>query len=133
MKNSIDKIKVIIADDYPEYIEALEFILSNSNKYLVIDKCYNGLELVESSQLHRAEVLLVDIKMPKLNGLEAAIRIKKDLPHIPMIAVTMEIEQLYLKDIINAGFNGYVYKPEASENLLNVIEDVMNQNFVFQT
>ena len=131
MKDSTEKIKIIIADDYPRYIQGLKHILSTSSIYKILDECENGLELTKSPELPFVNVLLVDIDMPVMNGIEAAKKINWDYPQLPMIAITMHQDTLYLNDIIGAGFKAFIYKPEAADNLLNVIEQVINKKFVF--
>lgn len=126
-----DQIKIIIADDSPEYIEGLKVLLLTSSKYQILDVCENGLELVQNPKLHLADLLLIDINMPKMNGLEAAKQIDIDYPHLPMIAITMYQDELYLKDIISMGFNAFVHKPETSNSLLKVINQILNKKFVF--
>ncbi|MEN8119880.1 MAG: response regulator transcription factor [Bacteroidota bacterium] len=129
--NPNDNIKIIIADDSPKYIEGLKVLLSTSSKYQILEVCENGRELIQSSKLHLADLLLIDINMPEMNGLEAARIIDVDYPHLPMIAITMYQDELYLKDIISMGFNAFVHKPEAANNLLIVIDQVLNKKFVF--
>lgn len=125
------KIKVIIADDYPQFIEGIKLVLSTNTKFQIIDECSDGQELVLCTNLHRANVMLIDLDMPKLNGLEAAKHINMEYPHIPLIAVTMHKDEIYLLDVICAGFKGFVYKPETAENLLRVIDEVLSDKFIF--
>ena len=126
-----NEIKIIIADDNPQYIEGLEVLLSTSSKYKILDTYENGLKLVQSDKLYLADLLLIDIEMPEMNGLDAAKIINVAHPNLPMIAITMYQDKLYLIDIISVGFNAFVHKPEAAKNLLNVIEQVLNKEYIF--
>jgi len=125
------KVKIIITDDYPDFIEALTVMLASELNYEVIGACSNGLELVESEKLLSADLLLIDIDMPVMNGLDAARQINIKLSHIPMIALTMHQDKVYLADIIKAGFKGFVHKPKITDTLLDVIPKVLNNTYAF--
>ena len=84
-----------------------------------------------SNKLHLADILLVDIDMPEINGIEAAKRINFDHPSLPMVAITMHQDRVYLLDIVSAGFQGFVSKPEAAKNLFDTIDQVINKEFAF--
>ena len=94
-----DKINIIITDDNPQYIEGLKVLLSTSQKYQVLDVYENGLQLVMSKKLHLADLLLIDIDMPIMNGIEAAKKVDIKYPHIPMIAITMHQDKVYLNNM----------------------------------
>lgn len=66
-----------------------------------------------------------------LNGIEAGKKINFMYNGLPMIAVTMNQEDVYLKEIIGAGFKGFIYKPDVAKSLTDVIDHVMNNEFVF--
>ena len=124
-------IHIIIADDSPTFLDGLQLILSRNNQYKVIDVCYNGLELNESEMLGKADLILSDIDMPEYNGIEAAKRINFRYPKLPLIALTMHKENVFLKDIVLAGFKGFLYKPEIAGSLYEVINKVLNNKFSF--
>ena len=126
-----DKVKVIMADDNPLVLEGVNLMLSKRDDIIVLDKCNDGLELVENNNLSFADLLLVDIDMPRMNGIEAAIRVNYKFPHLPMIAITMHKEKVYLNEIVSAGFKAFIHKPEISKELFHVIDQVLNKEFVF--
>lgn len=128
---SNDKIKLIIADDNATFIEALNFFLSKYEKFKVIDICNNGLELVESKKLFEADVLLVDVQMPELDGISAGKKINQRFPKLPMIAITMIEGAVYLDELVYNGFRGYVHKLEIPTKLIDTIDKVLNKTFVF--
>jgi len=130
MKNK-DTINVIIADDNPLVIEGLILMLSKRKDIRVLDTCKDGLELVSNENLAYAGLLLVDIDMPIMNGIEAAIRVNYKHPLLPMIAITMHKEKVYLEEIVGAGFKGFVHKPEISKNLYDVMRMVLDNKFAY--
>lgn len=126
-------INIIIADDSKDFIEAFTLRLSRNKDYKIIDICYNGKELVESQHLHCAHVVISDIEMPLLNGIQAAKKINWQYPKLPLIALSMYKERIYLIEIIGAGFSGFIYKPDVSTTLFDTISDVLNKKFTFPT
>ncbi len=129
--NSDSKIKLIITDDNQRYIDALSIMVLKNKNFKIIDTCINGLELINNSNLSKANVLLIDIQMPVMNGLKAAMHIRNNNPNILLIAISMDIENAYIKDIKTNGFNGYIHKPEVPKNLIKVINQVLNNEFIF--
>lgn len=126
-----NKLKIIIADDSKTFLEGFRFIISRNENYSIIDVCCNGKELIDSPLLYSADIIITDIDMPQMNGMEAARIINKRYPHLPIVALTMHIESVFLKDLIESGFNAFIYKPNVSKKLHSVINQVLNNEFVF--
>ena len=125
-----ENLRIIIADDNDFFAEALSLLLRN-NKFNIIDVCRNGRELVSSLQLSRAHLILADIEMPEMDGIEAAKIVNSKYPHIPLIALSMYFEKIYLNEIIMVGFKGFLYKPEIPQKLIGLIDQVLDNKFVF--
>lgn len=126
-----EKIQIIIADDNPHFIEGLRVALLKCKNCIIIDECKDGRELVESPYLHLANIVLSDIDMPIINGIKAAQLINYKYPNLPMIALTMHLDKVFLDDIIGAGFKGFIYKPDVAKNLNEGIHAVLNNKFLF--
>lgn len=125
------KVNIIIADDSPEFVQGLKALLSLHEKYLVVETYKNGAELVNSTQLPNCDLILSDIQMPEKNGLQAAQEINFENQHIKLIALTMHKDDIYLSEIISAGFKGFVHKPDTAQELIATIERVLKNEFVF--
>lgn len=125
------KIKVIIADDSPEYIRGVKALLSISGHFEIVETVENGEDLVNCRVLPEVDIILSDIQMPKMNGIDAAKQINFNNPNLKMIALTMYKDSIYLTDIISAGFKGFVHKPETARSLIDTIHKVLNNEFVF--
>ena len=80
--------KIIIADDSSLFLEGLNFIINRNKQFEVIDTCKNGIELINSPFLLKSDIVLSDIEMPEMNGIEAAKRINYLNPNLPLIALT---------------------------------------------
>ena len=125
------KINVIIADDSPTFQESLALMLNNENQFNILHTLKNGKELVDCKDLFKADVLLVDIEMPIMGGLEAASLISAEYRNLPIIALTMHQDKVYLVEMIESGFKAYIYKPNLADLLFEVIAKVLNNEFVF--
>lgn len=128
MKN---KIKTIIVDDNSTFLEGLSSCISDDDKFEIIAKFSTGIDLLKSEALDRADLLLMDIEMPQLNGIETAKKVDYLNPSIKMIAITLYQDAVYLEQIIEAGFKGFVNKVNIPDDLFESIDSVLNGNFLF--
>lgn len=126
-----NKIDLILVDDNQGFIEAVGMFLSIRSKFSVIGTASNGLELLNHPLLSKADLILMDCEMPVMNGIEAAKQVNFQWPYKKMIAVTMFDDQQDLIELLGAGYNGYIYKPDIATKLESVIERVFNGEFVF--
>jgi two-component system response regulator NreC len=125
------KINLILVDDNPQYLEAVTMYLLKKKKYSLLGTSLNGLELLNNPYLPMADIILMDCEMPVMNGIEAAKNINCSYPYMKLIAITMFNEQRDLLELLGAGFNGYIHKPDIVLRLDSVIERVMNNEYVF--
>ncbi len=122
------KIKVIIADDHAIIREGLKSLLEKKG-ICVLDIAQNGREAVEKAIELRPDVMMMDISMPDLNGVEATARIKKAVPHTKIIALSMHSSKTIIDKMFAAGASGYILKESAFSELYDAIQDVLRGNF----
>jgi two-component system response regulator NreC len=116
------KIRVVVCDDHPLFREGLRAILRDQAGFEVVGEARNGLEAVEQVRLHRPDVVLMDIDMPELSGLEATKRIvEARLPSRVLILSLYDDEDL-IAGCLDAGAAGYVLKDGPTSQLLYAIE-----------
>ncbi|MBS2100401.1 response regulator [Carboxylicivirga linearis] len=127
------KISIIIADDNENFLEAMVFLLSKNTSYNVIHSCSNGVELLEACKFNKPDIIITDLNMPVMDGVNAVKEIRELYPKIPVIALTMYYENVIIQPIIDLGFNGYIYKPHVSKRLDDVIDRVLSKksNLIF--
>lgn len=111
--------RVLIADDHALVAEGLRGLLSE--KYEVVGLSPDGRRLLVDAVALRPDVIVLDIGMPGLNGIDAAIQLRKLLPTIKLVFVTQQIDIQYLRAAFRAGAVGYVAKQSAPEELLIAI------------
>lgn len=121
MKKFYSKIKVIIADDHEMVREGLQIMLSKIENVELIGEAVNGHELIQLTKELQPDVLLVDVKMPKCNGIEATKKIKAEYPHIGIVAISSFDEEYLIMDMLNAGAKGYLLKNASREEITNAI------------
>lgn len=122
------EIKVIIADDHAIIREGLKSLLENKG-ICVLDIVGNGREAVEKAIALKPDVMLMDISMPDLNGVEATARIKKEVPFAKIIALSMHSSKTIIDKMFAAGASGYILKESAFSELYDAIQEVMKGNF----
>jgi len=120
---------VLIADDHRILAEGLRSLLSSD--YEVLSIVEDGRALVETAKRLDPDVIVADISMPHLNGIEALIRLKKDNPAVKLLVLTMHHEPAYARRALDAGASGYVLKSSAADELLIALKAVMrNQTYI---
>ena len=121
----VDKHKVIIAEDHTILREGLRSLLSNRNNLQVIGEAGDGREAVRIVDQLLPDILLIDLSMPKLNGMEAIREIKSRHPEIKIIVLTVHKSDEYILASLDAGANGYILKDASQNELILAIEYVM--------
>jgi len=121
-------IKVIIADDHAIMREGLKSLLEKKN-IEVVSIVNNGRQAIEASIEHQPDVVMMDISMPDLNGMEATLRIKQEVPETKVIALSMHSSKKIIDKMFIAGASGYILKESAFNELFEAIQEVMKGNF----
>jgi len=118
------KIKVLIADDHQLFREGLANLLLSAENIEVIAEAENGLEAIEKTEQFNPDVVLIDIAMPKMNGIEATKELKKKMAEVKVIAVSMHSDKQYVKGVLEAGADGYLLKNCTYRQLTDAIQSV---------
>lgn len=117
-------IRVLIADDHPVVREGLTAMFSNISDLILMGAAKDGVEAVEMARVLKPDVILLDLVMPRKDGLEAIIDIKKDNPDARILVVTSFTEDNKVFPAIKSGALGYLLKDAPPETLLQAIHDV---------
>jgi DNA-binding NarL/FixJ family response regulator len=116
--------RFLIADDHSIFAEALRVFLERT--YPVVGVVADGRALIEATLKFRPEVIVVDVGMPVLNGLDAARRIKEDVPNVKFIFLTMQANPNLAAAALELGLIGFVLKHAAGAELLKAIDHVLH-------
>lgn len=124
MKNN--NINLIIVDDHQIVRSGIKLMLKSFNEFNIVAEAENGKEAVELVTRHHNEidVVLMDISMPIMDGIAATRAILKQFPKTKIIALTMHLEESYIKDVLNSGAAGYLLKESDKEVIAKAIRVV---------
>jgi DNA-binding NarL/FixJ family response regulator len=126
-------LKIIIADDNDTFRKGLVFYIEQILGHTIIGEAGDGKQLIELPNLNQADVLLIDIEMPQLDGIETTKKLNWMFRTVRTIAITADSEKAYLTQLIGAGFNGFVAKKDIFNDLPNALECVMKDDYFFKS
>ena len=129
----MDKIKVLLVDDHPVVREGLRTMLAKTLDIEVVAEAGDGFEAIDKVSKYQPHVVLMDLRMPNLDGLEATRRIKKQLPSTAIIILTMYDKDGYVMDAVKAGAGGYLLKDTSKDLLINAIRAVNSGGMLIKT
>ena len=115
------KIRILLADDHAVLRAGLKLLLSAQPDIEVVGEAADGGEAMAKARALRPDVILMDLTMPGIGGLEATGRIKDESPGIKVLVLTMHDDPSYLRQLLTAGASGYVVKKSADADLLSAI------------
>lgn len=116
--------KVLIADDHSLVREGIIAFLKLCEDIEVVGEASDGLEAVEKTKKLKPDIVLLDINMPKLGGLEATLEIKRKVPDVKILILTQYDDREYISRLLRAGVSGYILKRAAGSELINAIRAV---------
>jgi two-component system NarL family response regulator len=118
------KIRVVVADDHPLVRMGLVAIIDGEADMGVVAEARDGQEAIELFRKHHPDILLVDLRMPEVNGLEAIAAVRKEFPHARVIVLTTYAADDEITRALGAGAMGYLLKDAESEETLRAIRSV---------
>lgn len=123
MKNN--NIKILIADDHPFFRDGIHQLLTGQSGIDAIDEATNGKEVLNLLAKKLYDLVIMDIKMPQLSGIDATKVIQKKYPDVKVLAISMFDEQPYIVKMLKAGASGYLLKNSSKDELLKAISQIM--------
>lgn len=128
----MSELRILIADDHELMRRGVRSLLEAEAGWTVVGEAADGQELVEKTEKLRPDVVVLDISMPRLNGLEAAHRIKKILPEVKILILSMHDSEQLARSVLDAGARGYIAKSDTARDLVIAIE-ALRRNKTFFT
>lgn len=126
-------IKVLLVDDQDILVEGLKLILGKEEDIEICGTANNGRRAYEVCKGHRPDVVLMDIKMPEISGVEATGMIKKDFPDVRIIVLTTFNDDEYIYDALKNGASGYLLKDAAPAEIAGAVRTVYNGGALIQS
>ncbi|CUS38774.1 response regulator [Candidatus Nitrospira nitrificans] len=121
------KPRVLLADDHTFVLEGFKKLLEGHCE--LVGAVEDGRALIAAAVELQPQIVILDISMPRLNGIEAAKKLKKQSPEVKLIFVTMHAETVYVNEAFRAGASGYLLKQSAATELAQAVQSVMNGDF----
>jgi len=119
-----EKITILLVDDHTIFRSGLKLLLSSQPNMKIVGEAGDGEEALGLIEKLKPKVVLMDISMPNMNGIEATKYIKRKWPEVNVLILTMHDDEIFLFNIVNAGGSGYLLKQVADTNLIYAIEEV---------
>ncbi len=119
-------IKVLIVDDHQLFREGLANLIGGSDEIEIIAEAENAGQAIEMTSKLNPDVIIMDIGLPKINGIEATKILKKKYPNIKIIALSMHSDKHYIKGMLEAGASGYLLKNSTHNQVMDAVKSVYN-------
>jgi len=130
-KQLVKKIRILLVDDHPIVREGIKSALSKRKNISIVGEADTGEEAMVKARKLSPDVILMDINMPGMSGLETSRRLRKSVPDSKILALTMHENREYVLEMTQLGARGYVFKDSSPSELLRAIEAVHSGEFFF--
>ena len=120
----MSNIRILLADDHTVVRKGLRLLLESQPRFVVIAEAADGREAVALAAQHRPDVVVMDVAMPMLNGIEAARQITAKLPHLAVVFLSMHSDEGYVLKALKAGARAYLLKDSAETDLIQAVKAV---------
>jgi DNA-binding NarL/FixJ family response regulator len=124
-------LRILVADDHDIIRRGLKQLLTAHQGWEVCGEAKTGREAVTMTEQLKPDIVVMDISMPDLNGLEAARRIRKVVPRAEILILTLHFSDQLVRDIVEAGVRAYIMKSDADKDLVSAVEALANHRSFF--
>jgi len=124
-------IRIVVADDHEIFRDGFAGLLKKQKDIILVGQAEDGKQLISVAEVTQPDVILTDIKMPVMDGIEATKYIYDHLPHIKVIALSMFNDDHYVLDMIDAGARGYLLKNADKTQIIEAIKAVYRDEFYY--
>ena len=118
------RIRILLADDHAVVRQGFKMILDAQPDMEIVGEAANGREAVDLAEQLHPDVVVMDVAMPELNGIEATRRLASSVPHARVVALSMHKDSVYVREILRAGARGYLLKDSGAADLVAAIHAV---------
>jgi len=118
------RIRILLVDDHAVVRQGFKMILAAQTDMEIVGEAGNGREAVELAESLKPDIVVMDVAMPELNGIEATRRLSTSSPHTRVVALSMHKDNVYIREILRAGARGYLLKDSVAADVVNAIRAV---------
>ena len=120
------RIRILLADDHGVVRQGFKMILGAQADMEIVGEAANGREAVEQAERLKPDIVVMDVAMPELNGIEATRRLAESAPHVRVLALSMHKDSVYVRETLRAGARGYLLKDSGANDLVAAVRAVAN-------
>jgi DNA-binding NarL/FixJ family response regulator len=124
-------VRILVVDDHPVVRQGLRALIASRSEWEIIDEAEDGIQAVERADRLQPDVVVLDVSMPKMDGLEACRRIRRNAPKSEVLFVTQHDSPQMMREAMSAGAKGYIVKSDAARDLLAALEAVSQHKIFF--
>lgn len=114
-------IRILLADDHAVVRQGFRAILAQQSDMVIVGEAGNGREVMTLAEQTTPDLIVMDVAMPELNGIEATRRLTSLLPHVKILALSMHKDSIYVREMLKAGAKGYLLKDSGEHDLLEAV------------
>jgi DNA-binding NarL/FixJ family response regulator len=123
--------KVIVVEDHQILLESISLLISTIPNVELVGKAVNGLKAMQILEKEEVDIVVSDVQMPVMNGIELTWKVKQQFPHIKMLMLTVSEDSQTIKNALQAGADGFIFKSAEREELETAIESLINNKKYF--
>jgi DNA-binding NarL/FixJ family response regulator len=120
----MNNLRIVLADDHTLFRQGLRRVLEEHEGWQVVAEASDGAEAVRLTLEHEPHIVILDVAMPRLNGVEATRQITRRLPDVPVLIVSMHSDDVYITQALQAGARGFLLKDSADADLVRAVTDL---------
>lgn len=124
-------IKILVADDHTMFVDGIESILADEPEIKCVERCFDGPEVLEKLKTVDIDIVLLDVNLPSMSGIEVCREISEKYPKIKVLAISMFNEESYASEILNNGAMGYILKNTGRDELIKAIKTINSGSTYF--
>ncbi|HKI50324.1 MAG TPA: response regulator transcription factor [Desulfobacteria bacterium] len=124
-------VRILLADDHTIVRQGLARLLEEQQNFKIVGEAVNGQDAVEKAEKLKPDIIIMDIAMPRMNGIEAAKRIRKQMPETKIIILSMYSHEHYIHELLECGVSGYLLKDSGGQDIIKAIRAALkNETFL---
>lgn len=120
------RINILLADNHKIVRDGIISLLSDEKEFNIVHEAENGLQVLEILKTEQIDIIIMDISMPEMNGIECTIKVKELYAGTHVLILSMYSEEQYVKEVFGSGASGYILKNSGKEDLITAIRTVMS-------
>lgn len=133
MEKNKKGVRIIIADDHTIFRQGLKELIENEKDIRIIGEASDGKQVLELAKKLKPDIILMDINIPEIDGIEVTRKLRKEMPDVKVIILSMYDDEAHILEAVKAGALGYVVKTKTAEILIKTLRTLISEGVAFST